>query len=254
MLLTIDIGNTTISIGLFKDDELVGEWRLATDRNRTPDELGLQIKGLIDGAKIDARKINDVIISSVVPYLNQKLIRAFEKHFQRSPQFLDFRCGLIKLAVDDPMAVGADRIADSIAGYHLYGGPILIIDFGTATVFNLISAKGEFLGGAIAPEMELTAEMLFERTALLPQVELEIPSSVIGKNTVDNIKAGVVLGFIDMVSGLITRFKREYAKDLKVIATGGRGELFYKQIKAIEEYDPFLTLKGLHIAWQMQRA
>jgi len=250
MLLAIDVGNTTISIGLFKDEELVNDWRLATDKNRTPDELGLQIKGLLEGAKIDARKINDVMICSVVPYLNQKLIGAFEKHFQRSLQFLDFKSGLIKLAVDDPTAVGADRIADSIAGYHLYGGPILIIDFGTATVFNLVSEKGEFLGGAIAPEMELTAEMLFERTALLPQVELEIPRSVIGKNTVDNIKAGVVLGFFDMVSGLIARFKREYGKNLKVIATGGRGELFYKQIEAIEHYDPFLTLKGLRIAWQ----
>jgi type III pantothenate kinase len=246
MLLTVDIGNTNILVGLFRGEDLIEHWRLATEKNRTPDEIGLLMLSLFREVKIKPQ-VEDIIISSVVPPLNNKFVGAFEKYFKRTPKFLSFDSALIKMDVEEPSAVGSDRIANSIAGYHIYGGPILIIDFGTAVTFDLVSEEGVFLGGAIAPEMELAASALFHKAALLPMVELELPESVIGKNTQDNIKAGFVLGFIDMIRGLIDRFKEHYP-NLKVIATGGKGEIFYKNIEAIEKYDPFLTLRGLMIA------
>jgi len=156
----------------------------------------------------------------------------------------------LRFACDDPSRIGADRIANAIGGHALHGGPILVIDFGTATTFDLVSEDGAFLGGAIAPEMHLTARALTDRAAQLHAVALDVPKSVIGKTTAENLRAGIVLGFLDLIDGLISRFRAEYRADLRVAATGGRGKLFYEHLDAIERYEPFLTLTGLQRWWQ----
>lgn len=248
-LLALDVGNTMTKLGLFEGERLLADFQLASNRERTADELGLQIKALLD----DLAAPDEVIISSVVPHLNVSLTRAFERHFHIEPHFLSHRWDLIKLDVEEPSKVGADRIADSIGGFYLYGGPLLTINFGTATVFNLISKEGSFLGGAIAPQMELAAAALTQRAAQLYEVELQLPASVIGKTTDDNIRAGFVLGFLDLVRGLIGRFRHEARVPLKVVATGGRGEFFAKHLREISHYDPYLTLKGLRVAWQLRK-
>lgn len=253
MLLAIDAGNTTTSIGLFAGRELKEHFRLSTLRERTPDEWGMGIAGLVNGRGIEPEEIKGVMICSVVPPLNARLTDGIKKHLRRAAQFLDYRSSPIELAVDEPQEVGPDRIANSIAIQSLYGLPSLVIDFGTATTFDLVSPEGNFLGGAISPEMELTAEMLVHRAALLPKVELHPPNSVIGKSTADCLRAGFVLGFIELIEGLIRRFQAESPQELKVIATGGKGELFYREIEAITEYDPYLTLRGLQIAWELRR-
>jgi len=165
-------------------------------------------------------------------------------------RFLTHRSSPIELRVDEPWSVGADRIANSFAGYALHGGPILVIDFGTATTFDLVSEDGAFLGGAIAPEMHLTARALTDRAAQLPSVALDLPDSVVGKTTAENLRAGIVFGFLDLVDGLIARFRAEVSGDLKVVATGGKGELFYRELDAIGLYDPHLTLTGLLRWWR----
>jgi len=245
MLLAVNMGNTTISLGLFKGNELLKRWSWQTKQFTR-----LQVRKL---ASLRSHKqIEAVVVSSVVPQLNEKLAKAFEKHIQIKPEFFDHRWGIIKLKVDEPEKVGTDRIADAIAGFFIYGGPLLIIDLGTAITFNLVSKKGEFLGGAIAPGLELATKALHEKTALLPKVKLELPKSVIGKNTKEAMQAGVALGFIELVKGLIARFKRQYREDLKIIATGGGGEFFLAHVPAIEVYDPCLALRGLQIAWEMR--
>jgi type III pantothenate kinase len=229
MLLVLDVGNTNIVLGLFHDDALVHQWRVTTDRNRTDDELRLTTRSLLAEAQINPSDITGVAIASVVPSLNLPLTAAFESLTQGE--------------------VGADRIANCIAAHTLYGGPILVLDFGTATTFDLVADDGRFLGGAIAPEMRLAARALTERAAQLHSVELKIPESVIGKNTATNIQAGVVLGYLDLVDGLIRRFRDEVGEPLQVIATGGKGEMFYQNLNSIPLYDPVLTLKGLRIWW-----
>ncbi|MCK4571039.1 type III pantothenate kinase [Candidatus Bipolaricaulota bacterium] len=249
MLLVLDVGNTNIVFGLFKEDVLVHQWRVTTDRNRTDDELRLTTRSLLAEAQIDPSDITGVAIASVVPSLNLPLTAAFESLTQGEVGFLTADTSPIALDVEAPHTVGADRIANCIAAHTLYGGPILVLDFGTATTFDLVADDGRFLGGAIAPEMRLAARALTERAAQLHSVELKIPESVIGKNTATNIQAGVVLGYLDLVDGLIRRFRDEVGEPLQVIATGGKGEMFYQNLNSIPLYDPVLTLKGLRIWW-----
>ncbi len=253
MLLTVDVGNTTISLGVFDGQKLLGDWRLSTTAKRTPDELGVMIDGLLR-RNLDPKAIDHVIVCSVVPHLNEPLNYAFSRFFGKQPVFLNNTLGLVALEVDDPATVGADRIADCLAGFCLFGGPLLIIDFGSASTFDLVSDSGAFLGGAIAPEMSAASYSLFTKTALLPEVELTLPPSVIGKNTNDNLQAGVVLGFLDLIGGLIQRFKLEIGHSLKVVATGGRGGFYQEHIDAIEIYEPHLTLIGLRLAWEHIRS
>jgi len=253
MLLALKVGNTTIAAGVFQGEGLRAHWQLATRHDFTPDELGMSLVGFLKASGIETEQIEGVIICSVVPPLNWTIAQASRRYFKREAEFLDHSWGLIPLDVREPERVGTDRIADCLAGYRLYGGPILIIDFGTATTFNLVSKEGSFLGGAIAPTMELASETLIRRTAQLFKIELAPPPSVIGKDTAEHLQAGIVLGFIDLVEGLIARFRREFEGPFKVIATGGRGEFFKEHIDAIEIYDPFLALKGLKIAWELRR-
>jgi len=249
LLLVLDIGNTNIVLGTFDEDTLVHQWRVTTDRNRTSDELRLTIRSLLADANIDPADITGVAIASVVPSLNVPVMKAFESLVTGKIGFLAAKTSSIALDVEAPHTVGADRIANCIAAHALYGGPILVLDFGTATTFDLVAEDGRFLGGAIAPEMRLAARALTDRAAQLHSVELTIPQSVIGKNTATNIQAGVVLGYLDLVDGLIGRFKRELGTPLQVLATGGKGELFYRNLDSIQHYDSVLTLKGLHLWW-----
>ncbi len=255
MLLALKVGNTTIAVGVFRGQELKAEWHLATRPEETPDELGLSLLRLLESASLKPTDIEGVVVSSVVPPLNWALTEAVRRYFDQEAHFLDHRWGVVPLDVREPERVGTDRIADCLAAHRLYGGPALVIDFGTATTFNLLSSEGRFLGGAIAPTMELAAETLVKRTAQLFKVELVPPPSVVGKDTVEHLQAGIVWGFFDLIEGLIRRFHRAYGeiepgKPLKVIATGGRGRFFHEHLETIEVYDPHLTLQGLRIAWE----
>lgn len=250
MLLVLDVGNTNIVVGLFRGDDLVLQWRVTSDRNRTADELRLTVRSLLAEANVNPTELTGVAIASVVPSLHLPLEEAFKTLGSGATGFLNSETSPIVLDVETPHTVGADRIANCIAAHALYKGAMLVLDFGTATTFDLAAEDGRFLGGAIAPEMGLAARALTDRAAQLHSVELRIPTSVIGKNTATNIQAGVVLGYLDLVDGLIARFRREVATPLTVLATGGKGKLFFDNLDSIEYYDPVLTLKGLHLWWQ----
>ena len=248
MLLVLDVGNTNTVVGLFRGDDLVHRWRLSTRRERTADETRLSFRSLLAEADLDAGEIAGVAVASVVPSLNAVLTAALSGLTSSVRiDFLTPETSPISLDVEAPSTVGADRIANCIAAHAIHGGPALVVDFGTATTFDLVSDDGRFLGGAIAPEMTLAGKALTDRAAQLASVALTVPDTVIGKTTAANIQAGVVLGFLDLVAGLIHRFEEAVGTDLRVIATGGKGELFYHHIDAIERYDPALTLKGLRI-------
>ena len=250
MLLAFDIGNTNTVVGLFDGGKLAAHWRFTTERNRTADELRLTSRSLLAENDVAPANVEGIAVASVVPSINEPLRKGLEPLAAGRIRFLTHETSPIELRVDEPWSVGADRIANSFAGYRLHGGPILVIDFGTATTFDLVSQDGAFLGGAIAPEMHLTARALIDRAAQLPSVALDVPQTVIGKTTAENIRAGVVFGFLDLVEGLIARFRSEVSQDLKVLATGGKGELFHQRLDAIDLYNPYLTLVGLLEWWR----
>lgn len=252
MLLALDVGNTNITIGCFKDDKFHQTWRISTPSETTPDEIGLKIYSLISISQIKSEKIEEAVISSVVPYINKNLSAGLNQYLGIKPNFLQpLENGIVDLEVQEPQAVGPDRVANIIAGLEHYGGPGLIIDFGTATSFELYSEQGNFLGGAISPEMETTLESLVKKAALLPEVELKLPTSPVGKTTEANINSGFVLGFISMVEGMIKRFIKECDQsNLEVIATGGNGKLFFDQIDLIKHYEQDLVLEGLKLWWE----
>ena len=248
MFLGLDVGNTNITVGCFNKDELVHTWRISTDQSLTPDELGIKLRSLLLASGVEPEELTDAVISSVVPYLNKNLQGGLDRYLGVFPTFLKpVGNGVVGLNVEEPDAVGPDRVANVIGGMDIYGGPGLVIDFGTATSFELYSKEGDFLGGAIAPEMETALEALVERAALLPEVELELPDSVIGKTSAANMNSGFVLGFIGMIEGLIERFQDEFDSDLRVIATGGKGRLFFRQIDQIKHYEKDLVLEGLKL-------
>jgi len=252
MLLAIDVGNTDIVLGLFDGDRLRGHWRLTTDHHRTADELRLAAVALLCQAGFAPSDIDDAVVASVVPSQNRSIRQGLHPPLAHPPRFLDATDAPIPLRVDEPTAVGADRIANCIAAHHRYRENALVIDFGTAVTFDLVDADGSFRGGAIAPEMRLAARALVDRAARLHSVDLEVPESVVGRTTADNLRSGIVLGYLDLVSGLIGRFRRAVGP-LRVIATGGNGELFARELGAIEEHDPFLTLEGLRLWRDLSR-
>jgi len=253
MILVGDVGNTQTVFGLFDGETLVEHWRLTTDRNRTSDELAILIRRLLKDSNRPVEAVNAVAVSSVVPALSRTLQGGLQKVFGAEPQLLTpASCG-IELAVDEPHSVGADRIANTIAAFSLIGAPCLVIDFGTATNFDLVGAGGSFLGGAIAPEMQIAASGLIERAAQLHAVPLDAPKGVVGKTTTENLQAGIVLGFIDLVDGLIRRFRSEVPEITRVIATGGKAELFTENLDSIDEHVPFLTLHGLRVWLERRR-
>jgi type III pantothenate kinase len=254
MQLTIDIGNTNITLGLYEGETLRSAWRLSTVHERMPDEYGLQMLGLLEHALSRPQELTGVVMASVVPPLTGTFWKACEKYLDQRPLVVDagVKTG-VRIRYEDPKAVGADRVADAAAVLRLYGGPAIVVDFGTATTFNAISAEGDYLGGAIAPGIGIAAEALFHRTAKLPPVDLQRPPSAIGRNTVHAIQSGMVFGYAGLVEGMVARFRKELGPETRVVGTGGLVDLIAEETPVIEIRAPWLTLEGLRIIWELNR-
>lgn len=256
MILTLDIGNTNIKSALFDGTEMRQYWRLATNRNRTSDEYGMSMMNLLNHFGIDKAGISGIMMSSVVPQINFTIEHMCRSYFGMEPMKIEpgVKTG-INIKYENPRELGSDRIANAVAAYELYGGPCITIDFGTATSFGAISAKGEFLGGAICPGLKLAADALTERTAKLPRFELVKPETAIGRNTVSNMQAGIVYGYIGQIKYLVNRMKKEMGVEgIKVIATGGLAVLVAGESSVIDVMDGLLTLKGLRIIYEKNAA
>ena len=254
MIFVIDVGNTNIVMGVYDGHELSHHWRVATVRDRTEDELGIIVKGLFQDKGIRFQDIKAVVISSVVPPLMFALERMCDKYFGVKPLVVGpgIKTGL-NINMENPREVGADRIVNAVAGLEIYGPPLIIVDFGTATTFCVLNERGQYLGGPIAPGIGISTEALFQRAAKLPRIELVRPPIVVGRNTVSNIQSGVYYGFIGQVDGIVSRIKQEMGLPFKVIATGGFAKLIAADSYTIEEVDSFLTLKGLRMIWEKNR-
>lgn len=251
MMLAIDVGNTNTVIGVFEGRDLLAHWRLATRREATSDEYGILLKSLLDLAGLPFLRIIGLIISCVVPPLQGPLAEMCQKFFGIKPFEVGpgIKTGM-PILYDSPRDVGADRIVNAVAAYETYGGPAIVVDFGTATTFDAISVKGEYLGGAIAPGIGIAADALFERAARLPRVEVLEPKGIIGKNTVGSIQAGLFYGYVGLVEGIVARMKQELGGEAVVVATGGLAHLIVAESKAVQHIDPFLTLTGLRILYE----
>jgi type III pantothenate kinase len=254
MLLTIDVGNTNLTLGLYEGDQLLRHWRLATDHTRMPDEYGLQFLGLLENAGRSPKDLTGIPLASVVPPLTMRVVQACREYLGQEPLVVDagIKTG-VKIRYEDPRAVGADRVCDAVAVMKLYGGPACVVDFGTATTFNAITREGDYLGGAITAGINLAAEALFTHAAKLPRMDLQRPPSVIGRNTVHAMQSGLLFGYVSMVEGMVARFRAELGDDMKVIATGGLAEVVARETPVIQHIAPWLTLDGLRILWELNR-
>lgn len=251
MLIAIDIGNTNIVIGIYRNNDLVAHWRLSSQTARTSDECWILLSSLLKSNSIELEQIQGGIISSVVPNLTATFFMVLEGYFQLSPIIVDSDLKLdLKILYEDPRAVGADRICNAVAGFHFFGGPLVILDFGTATTFDVVSANNEYLGGIIAPGIELTASVLHQRAARLPKVELKFPAFVIGTTTEASIQSGLMFGTVELINGLIARIEQQLGHSVKTVATGGLAKVVSPYTNKIERVEPFLTLDGLRLIYE----
>jgi type III pantothenate kinase len=254
MLVTIDVGNTNITLGLYEAETLGPRWRIATVHDSMPDEYGLAFTGMLNHAGIPLDALTGICLASVVPPLTGKIVEACRNYLRHDPLVVDagVKTG-VRVLYEDPKAVGADRIVDAAAVQQLYGGPACVVDFGTGTTFDAITAEGEYLGGAIAPGIGIAAEALFARGAKLMRVDLQRPPHAIGRNTTHALQSGLLFGYVGLVEGLVGRFREELGEDMKVIATGGLAEVVAKETEILQIIAPWLTLDGLRIIWGLNQ-
>jgi len=256
MLLTVDIGNTNITMALIDEESrIAGTFRVTTKAQRTSDEYGILIVGFCGNSNVDINDIRDVIISSVVPKVMHSFTNSIRKYIRKEPIIVGpgIRTG-ISIKTDFPKEVGADKIVDAAAVYHLYGGNAIVIDFGTATTFDYINEKGEFLYNVIMPGLEISAQALWQQAAKLPEIEIVKPDSILGKNTDTSMRAGVVYGYIGGSEYIIQKMKEEIGRDdIKVYATGGLGRVIYNETDMIDVYDPDLAFKGMKIIYEKNK-
>jgi type III pantothenate kinase len=250
-LLVVDVGNTNVVLGIYRDDDLIGSWRLATARERTADEYGILTRQLIGDS---ASSLEGAIVSSVVPPLNSAFAGMIQHHFGIEALFVEpgVKTG-IAIHVDNPQEVGADRIVNCVAAFERYGGPSIIVDFGTATTFDVVTANAEYVGGVIAPGLNISAEALFARASRLPRVDIRRPPTVIGTNTVVNMQSGLYFGYLGLVDGILARMKTELPPLKKILATGGLAKLLAPDSEFIDEVRDDLTLEGLKIIYDRNR-
>ena len=254
MLLVIDVGNTNTVLGIYDGERLINNWRVWTERDRTSDEYGILMRSLFASGSILLEKIEAISISCVVPPMLNMLLELCEKYFHLQPLVVEFGINTaMPILLDNPYEVGADRIVNAVAGYHKHRQSLIVVDFGTATTFDYISPKGEYMGGAIAPGLGISAEALFLRASKLPRVELKTPKRVVGRNTVQSMQAGIVFGYVGLTDEIVRRMKEEVSTHPKVIATGGLAPLIAVESKSIEEVDEFLTLEGLRLLYELNR-
>jgi type III pantothenate kinase len=254
MLLALDVGNTTIAAGLFRESELLKSWKLKTDREKTGDEYGVLLLDLFQVSGFKREKVGAAIISSVVPPLTPLFQDVGREYFKVEALVVGpgLRTGM-PILYENPQEVGADRVVAAVAAFERYGGPVVVVDFGTATTFDAVSEKGEYLGGAIAPGIQISAEALSLKTAKLPRIEIRKPVRAVGRTTVSSMQAGLYFGYIGLVRNIIAEMGNELGKDVRVVATGGFGERFSTEIAAISAYEPNLVLEGLRIIYDRNR-
>ena len=255
MILTFDIGNSTIKTAVFEGSEMIGYWRISTNRSMSSDEYGILLANLFAHNRIDIGAVGGIIYSSVVPSINFTLEHMCRNYFHAEPMQVQpgIKTG-INLKYENPRELGADRIANAVAAYYLYGGPCVTVDFGTATTFGAVSERGEFLGGAICPGLRLGAEALVEKASKLPRIELSKPPSAIGRNTVTNMQSGIIYGYVGQVDYLVAKIRKELGTPrARVIATGGLALLVSDETESIDVLDGLLTLKGLRLIYEKNK-
>lgn len=254
MLLAVDTGNTHTVLGVFEDALLLADWRIPTRKDTTADELGVLLRALFREAGVEGARLEGMILSSVVPDLNPVLTRTGETYFGLTPLQVGpgVRTGM-PILYDNPHEVGADRIVNAVAAVARYGAPVLVLDFGTATTIDVVSSRGEYLGGVIAPGLGISAEALFSKAARLARVDVRKPARVIGRNTEESIRAGLFHGYVSLVEGLVRRLRGELGAEAPVVATGGLAPVFEGELDFLDAVDPGLTLQGLRLVWEKNR-